>query len=115
MVRRHAINSLEPQKFGWQKVGTWSFYLPSPEQIREECEVIQARWSRRERVWRRLGTPGLSAARRKTKSVTTSDELSRLPNAHTSDENRPDSECADYRNNNQRDNSAVELVELNVK
>jgi hypothetical protein len=73
MVRRQAINSLEPKQFGWQKVGKWSFYLPSPEQIREECAIIQARWSQRERIWRRLRIPDCPAARHKAKSVAMSE------------------------------------------
>lgn len=30
-------------------------YLPTPKQIREECEAIQATWSERERYMRQYG------------------------------------------------------------
>jgi hypothetical protein len=61
------VNALEPKQFGWQRVGKLSIYLPSPDQIRDECEAIQAGWSRSERVKRRFRIPDLPEARRKPK------------------------------------------------
>jgi hypothetical protein len=45
--------SHDPIRFGLQTDGT---YLPSPEEIEQECLLIQAGWSRAERYRRRNGT-----------------------------------------------------------
>jgi hypothetical protein len=62
MNRSLLINAQEPTEFGWQRVGEMNTYLPSPEQIREECEEIQTRWSKRERDRRRGAMPYSSSA-----------------------------------------------------
>jgi hypothetical protein len=62
MNRSLLINALEPTEFGWQRVGDMNTYLPSPEQIREQCEEIQTRWSKRERARRRAAMPYSSSA-----------------------------------------------------
>jgi hypothetical protein len=57
MARNWSINALDPAQFGWLHEGELDFYLPSPERIREECSLIQAGWSRIERLRRGRGMP----------------------------------------------------------
>jgi hypothetical protein len=51
------LESREPEKYGWQADSGKPSYLPSPEEIRAQCEAIQARWSEDERDKRRSATP----------------------------------------------------------